>query len=89
MVFRLNGSLKLAESIVRVHPHQTAHSQHQLSSLSTVNTALLACRQQCQRSPLYIAPYVHADSDSPQTAGNLIISNHTILNTFNMHARNI
>jgi len=81
MVFRLNKSLNSAESIVSLHPHQAAQAQHQLSSLSTVYTPLLACHQQCQRRPPSIAPNFHAERRSPQTTGDSNISNFTILNT--------
>jgi len=89
MVLRLNKSLNLAESIVSLHPHQTAQAQHQIWSLSTVNTPLLVCRLQRQRRPLSIAPNPHAERYSPQIAGNLNISNYTILDTFKVHARRI
>jgi len=72
-----------------LYPHQTAQVQHQLSSLSTVNTPLLACRRQCQRRPFSVAPNFHAERSSPQTAGDLNISNYTIPNTFKFHARRI
>jgi len=74
------GSIDLS-SIVSLYPNQTAQAQLQLSSLSTVNIPLLPCHRQCQRRPLSIAPNFHADRSSPQTAGNLNISNYTILNT--------
>jgi len=67
---------------VSLYPHQTAQAQLQLSSLSTVNTPLLACRRRCQRRPLSVARNFHAERSSPQTAGDLNISNYTILNTF-------
>jgi len=56
---------------------------------STVNTPLLTCRWLCQRRPLSIAPNFHAERCSPQTAGDLNISNNTIRNTFKFHARRI
>jgi len=87
MVWRLNKSLKLAESIMSLLPHQAAQAQHQLSSLSTVYTPLVVCRWQCQRSPLSLAPNFHAKRSTPQTAGNLHLSNYTILNTLPLHAR--
>jgi len=74
------GSINLS-SIVCLYPHQTAQAQHQLSSRSTVNTPLRQCRRQCQRWPHSIAPNFHAERSSPQTAGDLNISNYTILNT--------
>jgi len=64
------GSINLS-SIVSLYPHQTAQAQHQLSSVSTVNTQLLRCRRQCQRRPHSIAPNFHAERSSPQTAGDL------------------
>jgi len=82
------GSMNLS-SIVSLYPHHSAQAQHQLSSLSTVNTPLLACGRQCQRRPLSVAPNFHAERSSPQTAGNLNISNYTIQNTFKLHARRI
>jgi len=72
---------------VNLYPHQTAQAQHHLSSLSTVNTPPLACRQQCHRRPYSAAPKLHAERCSPQTAGDLTISNHNILNTFKLHTR--
>jgi len=89
MVLRLNKSLKSAESIMILHPHQTAQAQHQLSSLSTVDTPLLECNQQPQRRTLSVALNPHAEGNSPQTAGDLHTSNFTILNTINLHARRI
>jgi len=77
------GSINLP-SIVSLCPHQTAQAQLPLSSLSTVNTPLLPCRRQCQRRPYSVAPNFHAERSSPQTAGNLNISNYTILNTFKL-----
>jgi hypothetical protein len=71
------------------YPHQTAQAQHQHSSLSTVNTPLLACHRQCQRRPCFVAPNGHAKRSSPQIAGNRNISNYTILNTFKLHTRRI
>jgi hypothetical protein len=79
MVVRVNTSLKYRELI---YPHRTAQAQHQLSSLSTVNTSLLPCHQQCQRRPHSVALNFHAQRCSPQSAGNTIISNYTIRNTF-------
>jgi len=67
-----------------LYPHQTAQAQLQLSSLSTVNTPLLPRHRQCQRRPHSVAPNFHAERSSPQTAGNLNISNNTILNTFKL-----
>jgi hypothetical protein len=72
-----------------LYPHQTAQVQHQLSSLSTVNTPLLLCRRQCQRRPLSVAPNFHVERRSPQAAGNLNISNCTILKSFKVDARRI
>jgi len=86
-VLRLNESHKLAESIVRLHPQQTAQAQHQLPSLSTVHTLHVACAPQWQKIPRYVAPSFHAERSSPQTGGHLNISNYAILNTFKMHAR--
>jgi len=39
MVLTLNKCLKLAESIVSLHPHQAAQVDRQLLTLSTVHTA--------------------------------------------------
>jgi len=89
IVLRLNKSLKLAESIISLHPHQAAQAQHQNSSLSTVYTPLLACRRQCQRRPISGALNLHAEWSSPYTTGNWNISNYSILNTFKLHARKI
>jgi len=89
MVLRLNKSLQLAESILNLQLHETAQAQCKYSSHSTVNTPLLACYQQCQRRPLSIGPKFHAKWSSPQTAGDLNISNNTILNTFKLHPRGI
>jgi len=75
------GSINLS-SIVSLYPHQTAQAQLQLSFLSTVNTPLLTCLRQCQRRPHSVAPNFHAERSSPQTAGDLNISNYIILNTF-------
>jgi len=77
------GSINLS-SIVRLNPHQTDQAQLQLSSLSTVNTPLLPCHRQCQRRPHSVAPNFHAERSSPQTAGDLNISNYTILNIFKL-----
>jgi len=67
--------------------HQATQAQHQLSSLFTVYTALLACRRQCQKRPLSVAPNVYAKCRSPQTAGDVTISNYMILNTIRVAAR--
>jgi len=72
-------------SIVSLYSHQTAKAQHQLSSQSTVTTALHACGWQCQRTPLSIARKFHAERSSPQAAGNSNLSNYTIMNTLIMH----
>jgi len=77
------GSINLS-SIVSLYPHQTAQAQLQLSSLWTMNTPLLPCRQQCQRWPHSVAPNFHAERSSPQTAGDWNISNYTIVNTFKL-----
>jgi len=77
------GSINLS-SIVSLYPHQTAQSQLQLLCPSTVNTPLLLCRQQCQRRPHSIALNFHAERSSTETAGNLNISNYTMLNTFKL-----
>jgi len=76
-------------SIVSLYPHQTAQAQHQHSSLCTVKTPLLACRRQCQRRHFSVAPNFHAERSSPRTAGNLNISNYSILITFKLHSRTI
>jgi len=89
MVLRLNKSLKLAESIMSLYPHQVAQAQHQLSSISTVYTPLLACHQQCRRGPLLIGLNIHAERSSPQTAGHFNISNYTMLITFKLHTTRI
>jgi len=47
------------------------------------------CRRQCQRWPFSIALNFHAERSSPQTAGNLIISNYAILNTIKLSDRRI
>jgi len=86
-VLRLNETPMLAESIVRLHPQQTAQAQHQLPSLSTVHTPHLECPPQWQKRPHYVAPSFHAERSSPQTGGHLNISNYAILNTVKMHAR--
>jgi len=77
------GSIYLS-SIVSLYPHQTAQAQLHLSSLSTVNTPLLPCHRQCQRRPHSIAPNFHAERSSPQTAGDINISNYSIMNTFKL-----
>jgi len=74
IVLRLNQSLKLAERILSVYPHQIAQAQLQHSSLSTVNTPLLASHRQCERRPLSVVPNIHADRSSTQTACDLNIS---------------
>jgi len=38
------------------------------------------------RKPHSVAPNIHAERSSPQSAGHLNISNYTILNTFKLHA---
>jgi hypothetical protein len=62
-------------------PHQTAQAQHQLPSLSTVNTTLLPCGRECLRRAHSVALNFRAERSLPQTAGDLNISNYTILNT--------
>jgi len=52
-----------------------------------VYTPLLACRRQYQRRPLFISKNFHAERSSPQKAGDLHISNSTILNTFKFAGR--
>jgi hypothetical protein len=69
--------------------HKAAQAQHQLSSLPTVYNPLLACRRKCQRKPLSVTPNFHAERSSPQTAGDLNISNYNILNTFMLRTRRI
>jgi len=73
----------------RERTHEAAQAQHQLSSLSTVYTPLLPCRRQFSRRPLSVAPNFRAERSSPLTAGDLNISNYTILNTFKLLARRI
>jgi len=87
VVMMLNEFLKLAKSIVSLHPHQTAQAQHQLSSRCTLYTPLLMGSRQHQRRPLSVALNFHAKRRSPQPAGELNISNYTILNTFKFHSR--
>jgi hypothetical protein len=65
--------------------HEAAQAQHQPLSQSTVDTSLLACAQQCQRTPHSLALNFHVERCSPQTAGHLYISNYNILNTFKLH----
>jgi len=89
MVLRLNKSLRLAESIISVHPHQAAQAQHQLLSISTRYTPLVACRPQCQWRPHSVAPNFHPEWCSPQRAGDLNISNYMVLNAFMLHAGGI
>jgi len=89
IVLGFNKSLKLAKSVVSVQPHQAAQAQLQCLSLVTVYTPLLAWCRQCQRRPLSVDPNLHAKRSSPQTAGNLNISNYTLLNTFKLHTRRI
>jgi len=69
--------------------YKAAQALHQLSSFCTQNTPLLACRRQCQRRPISVDSNFHAERSSPQTTGDLNISNYTILNTFKLHARRI
>jgi len=73
----------------RVLADQATQAQHQLSSISTVYTPLLACRQQCRTSPLAIAPNFLNERSSPQTAGYINLSNYIIVNTFKLHAKRI
>jgi len=89
IVLRLNKSLKLAESIVSLYTHQIAQAKHQLWFLSTVNSPLLVCHRHCQRRPLSIALKFDAERCLPHTAGDLNISNYTILNTFKLQAKRI
>jgi hypothetical protein len=77
MVLRLNKSLKYHDLIPTLDWSGPAPTM----SLSTVSTPLLTGRRKCQRRPLSVAPNIHAESSSPQTAGELNISNFTILNT--------
>jgi hypothetical protein len=67
-----------------LYPHRTAQAQHQLCSLSTVNPPLVLCRRQCERRQHSIAANFHAERSSPYTAGDIHISNYTILNTFKL-----
>jgi len=67
--------------------HKAAQVKQQLSPLSRVYSPLLPCRRQCQRRPLSLAPNFQAERGSPLTAGDLNISNYTILNTIELHAR--
>jgi len=83
LAWRCWGSINLS-SIVSLYPHQTAQAQLQLAFLSTVNTPLLPCCRQCQWRPHSVAPNFHAERSSPQTAGDVNISNYTILNTFKL-----
>jgi hypothetical protein len=69
--------------------HEAAQAKHQRSSLTTVYTPLLACRRQCQRTPLSVTPNDDAERSSPQTAGDINLSHYTILNTFKWYARRI
>jgi len=71
------------------YTHEAAQAQHQLSFLSMLYTPLLMCRWQCQRRLLSIGPNFDAKRSSPQTAGNLNISNYAIRNTFKLHTRRI
>jgi hypothetical protein len=89
MVLKLKKFLKLAETIVRIYPDQAAQAEHQVSPPSTVFTPLLACCWQYQRRPFSIAPNFHAERSSPQAAGDLNISNYTILNFCKLHGRRI
>jgi hypothetical protein len=72
-----------------LYPDQCAHTQLQLSLIGIVSTPLLSRRRQCQRRPVSVAPDFHAESSSPQTAGDPNISNYTTLNTFELHPRTI
>jgi len=47
------------------------------------------CYRQCQWRPHLVPPNFHAERSSPQTAGDLNISNYTILNPCKLHARRI
>jgi hypothetical protein len=67
-------------SIVNIYSHLTTETPHQHSSLSTLNTELLQCGRQFQTRPLAVAPKFDASRSKPQTAGDLNISNYTILN---------
>jgi len=89
IVLRINKSVILAESIVTLHDHKPALAQHQLLSLSTLNTPQLACPRQCLRWHFSVAPNLHHERRSPQTAGDLNILNDTILNTIKLYARRI
>jgi len=89
MVSRIDKSLKLAENIVSLHPHQPAQAQHLLSSHSKANTPLVASCWRCQGRHQSITPNFHAERSSPQTAGDLKVSNYTILNTIKLHAGRI
>jgi len=89
MVVKLNKSLKFTECIMSLHPYQAAQAHHQLSSLSTEYTPPLTCLWHCLRRPHSIAPNIHGERSSPQAAGDLNISNYTVLNTFNSHGSRI
>lgn len=52
-----------------------------------VNTPRFACSQQCQRTPLSVAPNCHSERHFPQTAGDLNLSNHLVMNSIKLHAR--
>lgn len=88
-ILRLNKSLKLAESIMNLHPQQASQYQYQRSSLSTVYTPVVMCRQQFPRIPLSFALNFKAAWSSPQSAGDLYILSYTTLNTIKLQARRI
>jgi hypothetical protein len=88
MVFRLNESLQLAESIMSIHTR--------LLRLSTNHCPFEQCKLHCSgvvhnaREDLFsVAANVVAKQSSPQRAGYLTISNYTILNTFKLHTNRI
>jgi hypothetical protein len=87
MVLRVKKSLKLAEFVVSLYPHQAAQAQHQLLTPSTVYTLLLTCYGECQRRPLSVARSFHVKRSSPQTAGGSNLTSNTIRNPFMMHSR--
>jgi hypothetical protein len=84
LVLRLNRSRKWAESIVSLPNHHAAQARYQLLSVSTVYTQHLECHRQYQGTSLPVAPNCPTQTRSPQTAGDLNISNYTILNTFKL-----
>ena len=85
MVLRLN---KLAESIVSLHTRLLRPSTNLRPFLQCILPSSRVV-DNAREDHVFDAPNFHAERRSPQTAGDLNISNFTILDTFKLRARTI